>query len=470
MTRPGARSAVLWTLLATNGCGVDSTKLLEPPACALPAVSTPAVMPNPTNALSAFVTAAVGGADSAIVRFGTNASLDSVTPSVVPHGDSVFTPVLGLHAETSYRAQVVAFNRCGAAAGGALSFTTGALPSDLPAYTAGGPDPLPGYVVFAAGKYGLAIDNSGRVVWYHRFSDGPGLNFQPQPNGRFAARPAASAGEVGSWSEINPDGTAGRTLGCARGLQPRLHDMIAQSDGSYWLLCDETRTVDLSAQGRSSQTPVLGTGVQHRSATGELLFEWSPFDHLTIDLSALKAEDLAGTVVNWTHGNALDLAGDGSLLVSFRNLSEVTKIDTRTGAVVWRMGGRQNQFAFDGISAPAFARQHGVRVAGGGRMLLLDNLGDPAASRARLFEVDEAERRARQIGAYTSSERVIGQLGGNTQRLGGGRTLVSFGNGGSVEEYDAAGNVVWRIDGNPGYVFRAQRIRSLYSPGVGDPR
>jgi hypothetical protein len=29
---------------------------------------------------------------------------------------------------------------------------------------------------------------------------------------------------------------------------------------------------------------------------------------------------------------------------------------------------------------------------------------------------------------------------------------------------------VWRIDGHAGYVFRAQRIRSLYAPGVDTPR
>jgi hypothetical protein len=47
---------------------------------------------------------------------------------------------------------------------------------------------------------------------------------------------------------------------------------------------------------------------------------------------------------------------------------------------------------------------------------------------------------------------------------------VSFGPARRVEEYDASGRVVWRIEGNPGYVFRAQRIRSLYQPGVGLPR
>jgi hypothetical protein len=41
--------------------------------------------------------------------------------------------------------------------------------------------------------------------------------------------------------------------------------------------------------------------------------------------------------------------------------------------------------------------------------------------------------------------------------------LVSFGSGARVEEYDASGTVVWRIE-HPGYVFRAQRILSLYHP------
>ena len=40
----------------------------------------------------------------------------------------------------------------------------------------------------------------------------------------------------------------------------------------------------------------------------------------------------------------------------------------------------------------------------------------------------------------------------------------------TVQEYDSAGQMVWRIDGNAGYVFRAQRIRSLYHPGAGSPR
>jgi len=36
-----------------------------------------------------------------------------------------------------------------------------------------------------------------------------------------------------------------------------------------------------------------------------------------------------------------------------------------------------------------------------------------------------------------------------------------------VQEYDREEGVVWQIEGDPGYVYRAQRIRSLYHPEKG---
>jgi len=470
--RPGGRKAALAALLAGSSLVIGCDAPVEPIACAAPTVVRSSVAPSPNNVLSAIVSAEVRSADSVAVRFGrAAAAMDAVTPAVTPLADSVVMPLFALHPAADYGMQVIAFNRCAQTVGPVLSFATGTLPSDLPSYSAAGPDPSPGYVVFGAGKYGLVIDNAGRVVWYHRFPNGPGLNFQAQPNGRYVARPTpATAGEVARWVEIDPLGTITRTLGCARGLQSRFHEMLAEPDGSYWLLCDEVRTVNLSAAGGSSQATVMGTAVQHLSVTGDVLFDWTPFDHLKIDLQALPAGDQAGGVINWTHGNALDLDSAGNLLVSFRNLSEVTKINTRTGAVVWRMGGPRNQFTLENIGAPAFSRQHGVRATGAGRFLLLDNLGDPLASRAERYEFDEARLTVRLSASYASSTGAVAQTGGTTQSLPGGRTLVSYGSGGSVEEYDAAGNVVWKIEGKPGYVFRAQRIRSLYRPGAGDPR
>lgn len=470
MPLPGVRSAAAGALLAAGACASAGDRFLEPAACQRPVVSQAAITENATNVLSVFVTANVRDADSVVVRFGVNAATDSATPSLAVTGDAVRAPILGLSPSTAYRAQLVAFNACGSTLGDVLPFATRALPSDLPSYVVAGQDPSPGFVVFAAGSYGLVIDNTGRVVWYHHFANGPGLNFQAQPNGRYAARPAAPTGQIPSWVEIGVDGDVTRTLGCAHDYPPRMHDLIAEPDGSYWLLCDETRTIDLSRQGASPQSRVLGTSVQHRGAGGDVLFEWSPFDHLEVDLSVLEPADRVTTVINWTHGNALDLDGDGNLLVSFRNLSQVTKIDTRTGAVVWRLGGARNDFTFESAPFAGFSRQHGLRATGRGQLTLLDNLGDPLGSRAERYELDDVRRVARLSGSFGSPAGLVAQIGGSTQSFAGGHTLVSFGNGNGVEEYDASGDVVWRLAGDAGYIFRAQRIRSLYRPGVGDPR
>lgn len=443
------------------GCDTDSA--LRPTAPQIVAVTVTA---NEENVLSAIVSARVRFADSVAVRYRVDdIAPQQTTPAVTPSGEDAVVPVLGLLPETHYAVQVVAYGGSVVVADAEVPFSTGALPTDLPQYRAGGADPSPGFVAFGAGMYGLVIDNSGRVVWYRRFPNGPGLNFQVQPTGRYYARPVpADAAAPAVWMEIDPLGRVARTFGCAGGLSTRFHDLIAELDGSVWLLCDEIRTMDLSEHGGVAGAQVIGTVVQHLGPEGALRFQWSVFDHFAI--TDLPLANRTGATVNWTHGNALARDPEGNLLVSFRSLSELTKIDTRTGDVLWRMGGLANQFNLQGTPLPAFARQHGLRVTDGQSFILLDNSGDPSATRAERYRYDAAARRAWLVNSYGSLPTVIAELGGTTQALPGGRILVAYGNGGRVEEYDSAGAVVWRIEGDPGYVFRAQRIWSLYRPGV----
>ena len=461
----GRRGATLLATALLVACH-DQTPTVTAPRH--PDITGASVAPNPTNVLSAVVTVRVRDADSVAIRFalvGSGSSIDSLTPTVTVTGDSAVVPILGLLPARSYTLTPVAYGMDGEALGKSLDFTTDTLPSDLPRYTATGTDPSPGYVVFAAGVFGLVIDNTGRIVWYRRFPDkGPGLNFIAQPNGRFTARPQNEPAAMGHWVEVDPLGSVTRELGCGRGLQPRLHEFIGERDGSYWLLCDETREMDLTDAGGVAHASVTGTVVQHLSGTGEVLFDWSPFDHFAITDG--NPDDRRGALVNWTHGNAFDFDSDGNLIVSFRNLSEVTKIDVRTGNVMWRLGGHRNEFTFAQGPTPLFAGQHSARASGPGALMLLDNIGDPTESRAEWYTIDEGTRTARLVRSY-GTPGVITPIGGSMQSLPGGHTLVSFGTAGRVEEYDSAGRVVWSIDGNPGYVFRAQRIRSLYNPAAG---
>ncbi len=463
------RTTLHLACLLLIGCAEPAA---PPRVAELPVLSDESVSPIEGNVLAVTLRFRSRNTDSVIVHFAlAESSFDGAeaAPSVKPVSDSVAVPVFGLLPERRYIFRATAYGPGGRTTGTALSFTTGGLPSDLPRYTASGTDPSAGYVVFAAGRYGVVIDNAGRVVWYRRFDYGAGLSFAAQPNGHYVARPpTATPSMLDPWVEVDPSGSFVRTRGCADGLFPRPHDLIIDNAGGHWLLCDEVRTMDLRGVGGVDGAKVTGTVIQHLEKTGSLMFSWSPFDHFDITDGLLT--DRTGPNVNWTHGNAFDFDRDGRLLVSFRNLSEITSIDTITGAVVWRMGGRRNQFSFTNVASAPFSGQHSVRAGAGGEIILLDNVGRPNESRAESYVVDEVTRTASLSADYGSMPPVVSPTGGSVQRLSGARTLVSFGAAGRVEEYDASGNVVWRLEGTPGYVFRAQRILSLYRPGVGTSR
>jgi len=218
--------------------------------------------------------------------------------------------------------------------------------------------------------------------------------------------------------------------------------------------------MDLSGLGGNAAAQVLGTVVQHVSPAGALLFEWNAFDHFAI--TDLPAADRMGPNVNFTHGNGVAFDDGGHLLLSFRSLSEVTSVDTATGAVRWRMGGLANQFTFQNDPKGAFERQHGVRPAGPSQVQLLDN-GLAAPSRMARYLVNPATLTATMVWQFIDAPGTFTFVGGSTQYLPGSRALVSFGQAGRVVEVDAAGNRAWELQGLEGtYVFRAERIAGLY--------
>jgi hypothetical protein len=155
---------------------------VEPP----PTIVAAAVSANPHNVISALAAVRATGADSVALRYRLDLSGSAVatTPAVTLANDTATVPVLGLLPERRYELRVVAWGAGSVTTGETImTFTTGALPTDLPQYVAAGSEALPGFVVFSAGQYGLVIDNTGRVVWYRHFPASTGLFFSAESYG-----------------------------------------------------------------------------------------------------------------------------------------------------------------------------------------------------------------------------------------------------------------------------------------------
>jgi len=310
----------------------------------------------------------------------------------------------------------------------------------------------------------VIIDNTGKVVWYRDFPGGVLNSFQAHLNGTYSI--LGTADPTPKFHVLNILGQETGTIECKNGFKTRFHDFMVAAGGDYWILCDDTRTMDLSSLGGNAAAQVTGTVVQHVETDGSVSFEWNVFDHFQI--TDLPAADRSGPSVNFTHGNGIDLDTDGNLLLSFRSLSEVTKVNVATGAVMWRLGGLANQFTFINNTKAAFDRQHGVRRGEAGQIQMLDN-GLGAPSRFVTFQIDGNALTATMVNEFIESPTTYTAVGGGTQHYTNGHSIVTFGQAGKVAEVDPAGVKVWELTGVTGmYVFRVQRIQSLYTPGLGE--
>jgi hypothetical protein len=308
------------------------------------------------------------------------------------------------------------------------------LPQDIPHYTVTqtSPDSGEGYIFVAPffwtrstiGSYLLILNNQGQIVYYKSMADAlEAFDFKVQPNGTlsyFDQKQAAFFVMDSHYQVVD-------TYRAGDGYVADLHDLQLLPDGDALLMAYDNETVDMSkiVPGGKKDATVTGLIVQELDPSKNVIFEWRSWDHFAYTDSTAN---LTEQNIDLVHGNALALANDGNLLLSSRNLSEITKINLQTGAVMWRLGGKHSTFNF--VNGQPFAYQHDVRQLPDGDITVFDNHGteqEPAPSRGVEYRLDEANKTATQVWEYTHVPPVFATYMGNTQRLADGNTFLDWG-------------------------------------------
>src|SRR5438552_4085878 len=167
--------------------------------------------------------------------------------------------------------------------------------------------------------------------------------------------------------------------------------------------------------------------------------------------------------------NSLDFDRDGNYVASFRHMGEITKIDRRTSEIIWRLGGRNNQFAIMNDPLGGFSAQHSVRVLDNGNLLLYDNglRHSPLESRAVEYRLDTDAKTATMVWQYRRVPPVFTPFLGSVQRYQNGNTLIAFSTANLIVEVDPSGNPLWEgvlnLDGQSNVIiFKALKVPSLY--------
>jgi len=195
---------------------------------------------------------------------------------------------------------------------------------------------------------------------------------------------------------------------------------------------------------------VKGLIVQELDTEHNVVFEWRSWDHIAITETL---ESLTAKTITVVHGNSIEPDRDGNILVSCRNLDAVIKIDRQTGDVIWRLGGKRNQFTF--VGDEGFHRQHDARRLPSGNLTLFDNRTDilPLYSRAVEYRLDEVKKTATRVWQYRHTPEIYAPWLSNAQRLPNGNTLISWGQPApNATEVSPGGTPVFEL----GYATQAQ--------------
>jgi len=228
------------------------------------------------------------------------------------------------------------------------------------------------------------------------------------------------------------------------------HDFDIDHQGHVLLLANDRITVDLTQYGGVVDATVRDKVVQEFDEDGNLLYTWKAFDHFEIIDANLESPlvDLTASTVDYIHANALCFDSDTSFLLSARHFDEITKVDRRTGDIIWRLGGKNNMFTF--INDPIqFSHPHTIRKLENGNILLFDNgnLHDIQVSSSVEYELDELNLTANLVARVDHNPRVYADHAGGQQKLESGNFLVYWGEESpSFTEYHPDGSVAMEMD------------------------
>lgn len=189
------------------------------------------------------------------------------------------------------------------------------------------------------------------------------------------------------------------------GILPDVHDFLITENNTCLLAGASDSVMDLSAYlfngiPGSANTHVTGFVVQEFDEDHNLLFQWDSNDHIP-PTAGYPFYGYNPNGFDYCHGNSIDEDSDGNLLLSFRHLNAVYKIDRQTGKVLWQLGGKTSSFTF--TNDGGFSGQHDVRRLPNGHIALFDNANmaaPPRISRAVEYELDTVNWLAKKVWEY----------------------------------------------------------------------
>lgn len=340
------------------------------------------------------------------------------------------------------------------------------LPQDFPTFTMEVNDTTslgdyffsPTRIVSGDG-YNVIVSNTGDLKYYEKIEEGVPFDFKVTSNSMLTFGIMSEFYEFGGGGDteffmMDSSFSVVQQFQMGNGYTSDFHEFQYLPNGHVFMVAYDLQPVDMSelVEGGHPGALVAGSVVQELDLNGNVIFQWRSWDHY--DLLDSYA-DLTQSIFDAIHINSIELdLTDLNIILSTLALGEATKINRQTGDIIWRMGGKNNQFTFQNESqehAPLyFMFQHEIRRLRNGNITMFDG-GDTERrrySRAVEYELDEDAKTVTKVWEYRKDPDIFSPNMGSVQRLANGNTVIGWGLASMspgqpmITEVDPDGNVV----------------------------
>ncbi|HEY6714282.1 MAG TPA: arylsulfotransferase family protein [Rubrobacter sp.] len=311
----------------------------------------------------------------------------------------------------------------------------------------------------------MILDNDGQPVWLRLLQneDVDAMNFKVQT---YKGEPVLTWWEglhtgygQGEYVIYDHSYREIKRFGAGNGYEGDHHEFLITPEDTALITIYSKVPRDLSGAGGPVDGVVLdGIAQEVDIETGDVLFEWHSLEHVGLDNSYTKPYD-------YFHINSIDVYDEDHLLISSRNTCTVYKVDRKTGKIVWRLGGKENDFEM--AEGTQFAFQHDARRHPDGTITIFDNgnINIEEQSRGIVVEVDEDKMSATLAREYTYPHKLLSETQGNVEVLPNGNAFVGWGSTPAISEFNRDGELLF----SAAFPTEGETYRAFRFPWSGQP-
>lgn len=313
-------------------------------------------------------------------------------------------------------------------------------------------------------NYVAIFGTDGAPVWWYRATT-PALDAKLLPGGNIGWMQFNETETLRGGADVHRlNGAPARHVDTVGGGADH-HELQLLRNGNYLLARYPVLAgVDLTACGGPASGAIYDNELQEIATDGSVVWSWRASDHLSPADVTPRWRDQCTSPADIYHFNSVE-PDRGGYVLSLRHLDAVLRIDRRSGAITWRLGGVPRPESLAPIGDPdmaggGFAGQHDARILPDGTLTVHDNGtrgGRPP--RAVRYRLNLPGRTATLMEDVRDSAVTSSPCCGSARRLAGGNWVTAWGGQPFVTELTPAGAPVFRLTFTHGmFTYRANPI------------